>query len=132
MPRPLPSVSREKLLAEVRQQAQEELEGLLVSQFNVTPPFAYRPERSGKASRDTHVVATDAEGVRIGLKYVSEHFSDPHTKEHLLPTENIVAAAELSAILSTPSVIDAAMIGPIEGLGPLDGLRLACGDGRVQ
>jgi len=76
-----------------------QLEGLLLAHFKLSRPLTFTPELRGKAARGTHVVATDAAGVRVGLKYVSAHFSDPVTKWNLLPTENVVACRSQAGML---------------------------------
>lgn len=105
--------------------ARRQLEAFLVQRFDMTTPVKLSAAPGGRSNKDTHLVAIDANGERASLKYVSGHHSDPRSKKHLLPTENIAVAGQLSLVLETPAPIDSDMIGPIEGLGPLDGHRFA-------
>lgn len=103
--------------------ARRDLEDFLVRRFGMTAPVKLSAAPGGRSNKDTHLVATDSTGQRVSLKYVSGHYSDPGTKKNLLPTENIAVAGQLSLLLATPARIDSEMVGPIEGLGPLSGLR---------
>lgn len=79
------------------------LEDFLGPRFGMAPPPELSAAPGGRSNKDTHLVATDANGQRASLKYVSGHYSDPGTKTKLLPTENITAAGQLSLILQTPT-----------------------------
>lgn len=105
--------------------ARRELAAFLVRRFGMTAPFQLKAATGGKSNKDTHLVATDSKAERASLKYVSGHYSDRDIREHLLPTENIAIAGQLSLILETPAPIDSEMVGPIAGLGPLHGRRFA-------